>query len=60
MHQSGKLTDSIWLLQPVISYSLIHALGDASQTPPEFEPGPSAWEADDLRTELSLPLGSRN
>ncbi len=33
MHQSVKLTDAIWLLQLVISSSLIHALGDPSQAP---------------------------
>ncbi len=54
MHQSVTLTDAIWLLQLVISSSLIHALGDPSQTPPGFEPRSPAWEADNLPTELSL------
>ncbi len=31
MYQSVKLTDAIWLLQLVISSSLINALGDLSQ-----------------------------
>ncbi len=31
MHQTVKLTDVIWLLQLVISSSLIHAMGDPSQ-----------------------------
>ncbi len=43
------------LLQLVISFPPIHALGDLSQAPPRFEPGSPAWEADDLPTELSLP-----
>ncbi len=55
MHQSVKLTDAIWLLHLVICSPLIHALGDASQAPPGFEPGSPAWEADDLPTELSFP-----
>ncbi len=33
MHQSVNLTDTIWLLQLVISYPLIHALGDLIQAP---------------------------
>ncbi len=33
MHKSVKLNDAIWLLQPVISFSLIHALGNPSQVP---------------------------
>ncbi len=33
MYQLVKLTDAIWLLQLVISYPLIHALGDPSQAP---------------------------
>ncbi len=33
MHQSVKLTDAIWPLQLVISFPLIHALGDPSQAP---------------------------
>ncbi len=55
MHQSVQLTDAIWLLQLVISSTLIHALGDPSQSPMGFEPISPAWEADDLPTELSLP-----
>ncbi len=31
MHQSVKLTDTIWILQLVISSPLFHALGDLSQ-----------------------------
>ncbi len=53
MHQSVKLTYAIWLLQLVISSSLILALGDPSQAPPGFEPRSPAGEADDLPTELS-------
>ncbi len=33
MHHLVKLTDAIWLLQPAISYPLIHALGDLNQAP---------------------------
>ncbi len=53
MHQSVKLTYAIWLLQLVISSSLILALGDPSQAPPGFEPRSPAGEADDFPTELS-------
>ncbi len=55
MQQSVKLTDRIQLLQLVISSPLIHALGDPSQAPTVIQT--SAWEADDLLTELS-PLYS--
>ncbi len=44
------------LIQLVISSPLIHALGDQSQAPTGFEHGPLDREADDLPTELSLPL----
>ncbi len=56
MHQLVMLNGAIWLLQLVISSSLIHALGDPSQSPPlGFEPGSPDWETDDLPTELYLP-----
>ncbi len=55
MHQSVKLTDAIWLLQLVISTLLIHALvWPKVKPPPGFEHGSTAWEADDLPTELYL------
>ncbi len=54
MHQLVKLPDAIWLLQLVISFPFIHALGYPSQTQPGFKPGCPVRELDDLPTELSL------
>ncbi len=56
MHHLVKLTDAIWLLQLVISSLPIHALGDLSQASTGIRTRDPDWEADDLPTELSLPL----
>ncbi len=57
MRQSVKLTDAIWLLQLIISSPLIDALGDPSQAHSRIWTWAPAWEADDLPTDLSVPLG---
>ncbi len=54
MRQSVKLTDTIWLLQLLISSPLIMHWVTWVKPPLGFEPRCPAWEVDNLPTELSL------